>query len=360
MPPWNDGSKNLVRDVASHLARVSPIVLTDGSETSLPSSVRRDDVYVTSGAFTPALEANARVFGRLVLGERAAAWHFVFAPNPASSYAARAARTMGRMRGPVFQTIASAPKSFEGVSKLLFGDVLIALSEHTKSRLLAAGAKKRIVVVPPCAALPAAARGIARGSARTVARQALGLSETDVVALYPGDYEVSTGARTVASAAAALVREGVRVVFACRAKTMRAGAARKEVEGLHADASANSAKGMAPLHVGEVKDMWQWIAAADVVLFPVDELYGKVDLPLVLLEALALGKPVVVADGGPLPELGACTVVPPRDSEALARAALALLRTPPKAEDLVAHYENHFSPAVVAGKYDALYEESGL
>lgn len=347
VPPWNDGSKNLVRDVASHLTKVAPIVLTDRKASSLPPSVRCDDVYVTSGAFTPALEANARVFGRLVLGERASAWHFVFAPNPASSYAARAARTLGRMRGPVFQTIASAPKSFAGVGRLLFGDVVIALSEHTKKRLRAAGVASRIDVVPPCAALASALT-------RDEARKALDLPLSDTIALYPGDYEVSTGARTVAMAAAGLAREGVRTVFACRAKTIRAGSARSEVEALHRGVVP------APLHLGEVPNMTTWIAAADVILFPVDELYGKVDLPLVLIEALALGKPVVVADGGPLPELGIGKVVPPRDAEALLAATLDLLRDPPTAASVEAHYQARFSPRIIAAKYDALYEESGL
>lgn len=347
VPPWNDGSKNLVRDVTSHLKKVSPIVLTDGTSSALPAHVRCDNVYVTSGAFTPALEANARVFGRLVLGERSSAWHFVFAPNPASSYAARAARRLGRMRGPVFQTIASAPKSFQGVEPLLFGDTLIVLSEHTKARLVAAGIARRIHVIPPCAALSVA-------PTRDEARKALDLPRTDVIALYPGDYEVSTGARTVAKAAAGLAAKGVRTVFACRAKTARADAARKDVEALHAGVTP------APLHVGEVKNMSHWIAAADVVLFPVDELYGKVDLPLVLLEALALGKPVVVAGGGPLPELGIGKVVPPREAEALVSAALEQLNAPPDPATLVAHYRAHFSPEVVAAKYDALYEESGL
>ena len=347
VPPWNDGSKNLVRDVASNLTKVSPIVLTDGRASSLPPSVRCDDVYVTSGAFTPALEANARVFGRLILGERASAWHFVFAPNPASSYAARAARSIGRMRGPVFQTIASAPKSFDRVSRLLFGGVVIALSEHTRRRLREAGVATRIEEIPPCAALTITPR-------RDEARKALALSPSDTIALYPGDYEVSTGARTVAKACAALAREGVRTVFACRAKTMRAGSARTEVEALHRGVVPE------PLHLGEVPNMSTWIAAADVILFPVDELYGKVDLPLVLIEALALGKPVVVADDGPLPELGIGKVVPPRNAEALVAAALELLRDPPTAASVKAHYEAHFSPRVVAAKYDALYVESGL
>jgi phosphatidylinositol alpha-1,6-mannosyltransferase len=70
-PPWNDSSKNLVRDVASHLSRHAATVMTHaGDEHGLPG-VASDAVYATRTAdYAPALADNARVLARLLIGRR--------------------------------------------------------------------------------------------------------------------------------------------------------------------------------------------------------------------------------------------------------------------------------------------------
>lgn len=362
-PPWHDGSKNLVRDVASHLERTTPTVLstdTFARASTLPARVRVEPVYRAASRFSPPFAANARVLARLLAGDPLDLWHFVFAPNTASSGAALAAKRLRRLsgfRGPVVQTVASAPRTFEGVGRLLFGDHVVALSEWTRRRLVEAGATRApIHVIPPCALAPAepAAEAVLALRARHALR--------GKVVLYPGDYEFSQGARGVVAALPHVVAQApdVTAVFACRAKTPRAAGAeaalQREVERL----------GLGPRvrYLGEVPDMPALLRASDVVAFPVDDLYGKVDLPLVLLEALALGVPIVAASGGPLGELAsAASMVPPGDAERLAAALVALLdparaREAARAGEVL--YASRFTPAVVARAHDALYERALL
>ena len=144
--------------------------------------------------------------------------------------------------------------------------------------------------------------------------------------LYPGDYEVSHGAATLARAVAAIVRKvpAARVVFACRAKTPKSAIARAAVENdLRAAGLLDRTR-----HAGEVDDMAALIAASSVVAFPVDDLYGKVDVPLVLLEALALGVPIVAARGGPLEALSTARFVDPDDDQPLAAELTRFLLDP--------------------------------
>src|SRR5215468_4294538 len=84
-PPWHDGSKNLVRDVAAHLERAEPTVLSTPGAPSVGPRVTMEPIYAESGRFAPALSANARVMRRLLRGDPHDIWHFVFAPNFASS-----------------------------------------------------------------------------------------------------------------------------------------------------------------------------------------------------------------------------------------------------------------------------------
>ena len=361
-PPWHDGSKNLVRDVAAHLERALPTVMTTegfARASTLPSRVQMEAVYRTPGAFSPPLLANARVLARLLRGDPHDLWHFVFAPNPASSGAAWLAKTLRRFlgfRGPVVQTIASAPRSFEGVSRLVFGDHVVALSEWTRGRLVGAGVTGRpIHVIPPCASAPE------RPTADAVRalKEAHGLHGR--VVLYPGDIEHSRGAKNVVAALPALVRRlrDVTLVLACRKKTPRAEGAERdlagEIERLGLSASVR--------FLGEVASMPTLLCASDAIAFPVDDLYGKVDVPLVLLEAMSLGVPLVVAGDGPLATLApAARLVPPGDDDALAAALCDLLGDEAAVRSARAigesMYHSRFTPAVVARAYDALYAEA--
>lgn len=358
-PPWHDGSKNLVRDVATHLTRAVPTVLTTSDAPSLGPRVKADPIYLESGAFSPGFAANARVMRRLVMGDAQDLWHFVFAPNQGSSTAARVARRTRRIagwRGPVIQTIASAPSSFEHVKPWIFGDLVVALTEWTRARLLAAGVDgKKLRVIPPCAIAPPEPTLEERRKVRE--RYKLGHGP---VVLYPGDYEVSSGARIVGRAAATILRAvpDARVVFACRAKTPESIPARDEL----VNAMKVAGYGNRTRHVGEVDDLPALIAESSVVAFPVDDLFGKVDIPLVLLEAMALGVPLILVSGGPLEAVTSARFVSPGDSEALACEVVALLSDDRGARGEAdagrSLYRSRFHPSVVAAAYDALYDEA--
>lgn len=355
-PPWNDGSKNLVRDVAAHLKNARATVMATPGAPPIGPRVTIEHVYRDPGRFASAIAANARVVRRLATGDPHDIWHFVFAPNPVSSTVARTAsrgrRALG-WNGKVVQTVASVPRSFDGAGAVIFGDVVVALTEHTRGRLVGAGVSAdRIRVIPPCVRAPAP-RPHTLG-----ARMKVGVMEGPIV-LYPGDYEVSTGAQTVSASAKAILEAEPRatIVFACRKKTSEADEAQRAIEKELARAGvANRTK-----HLGEITFMDELIGISSVVAFPVDDLYGKIDLPLVLLEAMALGVPIVVARGGPLEALDFARFVDPGDGDALAKHVGELLRDVEAARRLGAEgkkvYNARYAPEAVAAQYDALYTE---
>jgi glycosyltransferase involved in cell wall biosynthesis len=357
VPPWNDGSKNLVRDLAANLTHARATVMTTPDADLLGPQVTNDHVYHAASRFSPALAENARVLSRLLQKDTHDAWAFVFAPNTRTSFVARgailAARARG-FRGKVVQIVASSPVTFRGVSRLLFGDVVVALSEFTRGRLFGAGVTRDVRVIPPCA------RPLRVPSLEEVCevRARYNLGDGPII-LYPGDYEVSTGAETMAAAVRQInaARPDARVLFACREKTPRSVEARAQIE---AELTLAGLSGTTR-HAGNVPDMAPLVHAADVVAFPVDDLYGKVDIPLVLLEAMAARKPIIVCRGGPLGMLSHAPSTEPGDAEALSQEIGRLLSDAKLAahvgqlgEDL---YHARFSPKVVAGAYDSLFAE---
>lgn len=356
-PPWHDGSKNLVRDLAEHVPDIEPTVMTAGGESKLVARVTCEAIYAGRGGYAPKMRENARVLGRLLGAAREPLWHFVFAPNPASSSAAKLAigaqKLRARARRPkVVQTVASIPKELVGVRGLLFGDVVVAQSQDTQSKLLRHGVPAESMrVIPPCARAPEPP-----DAARTAALRASLPKLAERYVVYPGDLEISSGARTVLTAVSGLVSLGFDVVFACRAKTPRA---KEHQDALLADVPPELSE---RVHfAGTVSDMPALLANAFAVLFPVDDLYGKVDLPLVLLEGLSLGVPLVVASGGPLTEIRAALSVKPGEPHALVDEVARLARDEVHRGEVIEHgkaeYRSRFSPEVVGRAYGELYRK---
>jgi glycosyltransferase involved in cell wall biosynthesis len=329
-PPFHDGTKCLVRDVAFELTQVLPIVMSTAGAPSIESAVGRSamspieeaHVYSDAGAFSPSFAANLRAAAWLFTRARADLWHFVFAPNARTS---RVGRILARSRRvPVVQTVASPPKSFERPGRLLFGDVVVAQSQWTLDRLRSGLTRERgsvprgtrLEVIPP----PLGALSPRSPAALAAARAELDIAPEAPILVYPGDLETSSGARAVAELVAPLAREvsGLVVVFAYRAKSPRAFEVARSIAG-----------SLDPRQVrvkGDVGDVLALIQTSSAVLFPVDDLWGKVDLPIVLLEAMALGVPVILYDWGPLSELEGALRVPTGDNRELLSATLAVLR----------------------------------
>ena len=305
VPPYHDGTRCLVRELSTHLRRARATVLTTPGAPPPGPGVEVEPVYRGgAGSFAPALRDNARVLLRLLTGSRHDLWHFVFAPNPPSSTAGRLAMTLRRV--PTVQTVASVPRTFDGSPRLLFGRRVVCQSADTRDRLVAAGAPAdRLDVIPPPLSPP-----VVTPDEIAAARRHLGLAD-DVGSLlvYPGDLEFSGGAAAVARAAPELLAGApdARLVFACRAKTPRA---REVAERLQRELAP---LGERVIFAGQVPSLPALLAASRLVLFPVDDLYGKVDLPLSLLEAQSLGVPVVALQKGPLVELEGAIALPSVD-----------------------------------------------
>jgi phosphatidylinositol alpha-1,6-mannosyltransferase len=355
-PPWNDSSKNLVRDVASHLPRHrATVMVARGSRPAL-AEVNSAPVYAAKRAkFAPGLADNARVMLHLMTGERHDLWHFFFAPNPRSSAAGHWAARMRRVA--TVQTVCSAPAANADIARLLFADRTIVLSRYTEQRVLAAGVPRASLRCIPPAVSPL--EPPAREQAAH-ARELLGLPQGRALIVFPGDLEVSGAAERVLRAHAELRRSrDVALAMACRAKTPHAHAHEQRLREL--SQSLGSAPDVAWL--GETAHIHALLGTADVVALPAENLYAKMDLPLVLIEAMLLGRPVITASGTPAAELcddGAALAVAPEVDATIASLARLLDDEAERrtlGERARSAALSRFHPAKVAEAYAAVYDE---
>ncbi len=324
VPPFNDSAKVLPRLLMEACPQQRFHVLGAAHQKIDLANVRVEDFVFDAehGALTG--WQKLRLFLRLLKPDEMAAYHFFFAPNPLSSLMSSLAM---HMRGtlPSVQTVCSSPKSFSGVKRWLFADETVVLSDDTLAKMQAEGVK-HVRRIYPAVKAPARIE-----ETPEVTRRRLGWPEEAVVALYAGDLEFSNAAETLmASLPEALKNPRLHVALAVRDKTERTQALRRGLKRRIRQAGLETRVSW----VDEQTSMWPVLQASDVLVLNPDTLYAKMDLPLVLLEAMALGKPSIISDCAPM-------------SEAYGDAEAGLRVTPGR-------------PARLAEALTALAEDAGL
>jgi glycosyltransferase involved in cell wall biosynthesis len=324
-PPWNDGAKNLVRDLAeaSHRYRFRCLV---PKGVPAPGGHIAEPIYSGGGQYAPSLLQNLRVLARLAKPDDVSLYHFFFAPNPKTSMVASA--LMKLRRRPTVHTVVSKPSG----RPPLFADVHIALSESTAATLRDLGARD-VRVIPPGLPLEPpnlGERGLEFRKRMVLTSRRFQPRHQKPLVLFAGDLVAGGGARVFAQAAA--TSKAFHAVFACRPKGAGHAAERAAVQQIVMDAS----------FMGQVTDMAALLSVVDVVCLPATNLLGKMDIPMVLLEALRLGKPVIVSDRPPLSELDQPGVIQVEPTAEALRVAI---------EDLLP--ATH-APTSLSGRYDIL------
>jgi glycosyltransferase involved in cell wall biosynthesis len=353
--PWTDSAKNLVKDLVCKGRRHQyTVMVTRGAVQPCPNA-SVEPIYAKAGAYSPSVVQNLRVLARLFRPDNQDIYHFFFAPNPLSSKAAWMVRRLKPGKKFV-QTVCSVPATFEGIKKLMFAHRVVALSRSTRDQLLAHGVEN-VVHIPP------AVDNSRRVSAE--ARQAvllkLGLPLNRPVVLYAGDYQFSRAADTCARALPRILEgSNAHFVFACRIKQDLSRAEEARIKEWVASQPFRDR-----VHFfNELDCIVELIAASTLQVLPAGSLFAKMDIPLVLLESLREGTPLLVSNSPPMSELiedGAAAPVWPEEPEDLATRVLELLGSEARRRTLATAglqlVKTKYDSAVVAAAYEDLYDE---
>lgn len=236
----------------------------------------------------------------------------------------------------------------------LVGDVTVVFSEHTKELLEAAGVANVVRIFPPVD-LPRLASPVAPEELRT--RWELGPRAV----LYSAHLDEGNGMEHAIQAFAALPPEldDATLVLAPRWRTHQD--PEPELARLRGTAATHGVAGRVRWVTG-ITDMPALLSACAVTVLVPRSLRGKMDLPMVLLESLALGRPIVVTDRTPIREalLGGGLEVPYADPRQLAAALSALLSDEVRRTELAETGRSNVmalaDPARAAATYASIYE----
>jgi glycosyltransferase involved in cell wall biosynthesis len=343
-PPFRDGSTVLIRDLVRALPPERRIVhLGDPSHPLRPNT---EVVDLPAMGYSPGLLAKVRVLAAMMHPRRRhMPVHLCFTPNAVTSRAVALLRA-AQPRRLLVQSLMSAHGAESWVPLLRPLDAVVVLSNHTEQRLIAAGLPAdRLHRIYPAVASARPDR-----PAEVAARRRL---------LYAGDLDLEVAARLLALARA--LPPTWSLTIACRPKSDTDAAARERLRtALPPELTARVEL------LGEVADMDLLLRTASLQLYAADHVRRKVDLPLVLLEGLARGVPVLAVDAEPVRELftvaarhhldiGAAVPAAP---EAFARAVLDHLAPEPLQARSAAAAElaaREFSLPTMARCYGALH-----
>jgi glycosyltransferase involved in cell wall biosynthesis len=359
VPPWDEASKNfayfLGREVKNH-----ELTLLTTSEvlTGLPESTKQVPIF-QSGHFN--FFAKLSLF-RFLRSARSTfdITHYLFTPTKQNTSVIKSLTFP--TEGKTLQTVATLRDDLytkEELKDMLFADRLVVYTDRSKDKLTNLGFTNVTRIYP----------GIDLNRYQYQPKDStlltsLGLTEEHFVVIYPGEY-VRLGATDMLTDFCVDYftknpDTNLRFVFACRVKNEADAEKKKQVQ------EKLQAAGVLPYVIfsDTISDMPKLYNLSDVVIFPVGNLNGKFDVPLIIVEAYACKKPVILSD---LPQFrefsndSICVTVPKDSKEELGTNIAYLKDNPDVCTTLgvnARHFvEEHFDLQNTARQYEGIYTE---
>jgi glycosyltransferase involved in cell wall biosynthesis len=319
--PWNGADKNIARALVRADTHNRYIVQSAPGE-EWPEHVRAIETQAR-GAM-PTRMQKLRAFAFLVQHAREAdVVHLIASLGTPFPGSARAVRLwLHLLHKPIVHSmpsiggVAMQPASFPG-------DLSVVFSESTRVHLEDCGMRRVVRIYPP---LDFARLRAAHDACRMARDLALG----EHAVLYPAHWGGGSGIEDILAAFARLpaALDDAVLVLACRPRV----GCDVDHEREHVAALASNLGITRRLRVlGAVDDMPALIRACALTALAPTRMNAKMDLPMVVLESLALERPVVLADREPLREalLGhAGYLAPPGDIATLSAMLAHLLGDP--------------------------------
>ncbi len=291
VPPWDEASKNFAYFLAKEVREAALTVLTAGENLpELPDTVTQEHIYPSAH-----LGFGAKLTLLRYLRDRRGDFditHYLFTPAKRNVLIIR--NLAHPTKGKTIQTVATLREDLyspEELKSLLFADTIVVYTDRTRARLEELGFGNVTRIYP----------GIDLDLYRPKEKDRdlldeFRFSENDFIVVYPGEYSRLGATDMIVESLLYHFNKhqdsNLRFIFACRVKNDTD--AKKKAEVVAALDAADLLPKVA--FTDTSFDMPALYNLADVIAFPVTDMKGKFDVPLVIIEAYACGKPVILSD----------------------------------------------------------------
>lgn len=358
-PPWDEASKNFAYYLAKNITGLRFTLFTHGILPDLPENIKQKPIY-TSNDF--GFFQKFRLIKNLRKIENDFdILHYLFTPTKQNSFLIKNfINPCKNSNVKIIQTIATLREdlySDEEIKKMLFGDFIITYSDYAKNKLNASGFKNVQRVYP----------GIdlnlySPAPKNLALMEKLNLKTSDFIISDHGEFTrlgyVNDIVNFIINYAGELRKRNIKLVFAYRVKNEKDAAKKEAILKLLAEKKLTDLVRF-PDKFTTLEKMYN---LADVCLFPAQNMKGKFDIPLVVPEAMACGKPVILSDLSILKELNNdrnSVIIPKGNVNALAEAVFDLYDHPEKrrqiGQEARKFVEERFDIKKIAEKYREIY-----
>ncbi len=292
VPPWDEASKNFAYFLAKSVTKHHMSILTTPTWLSdLPANVTQIPCYAKDELdFSEKLRLLASL--RKLRGKYDIT-HYLFTPTRKNT---SLINFFSRpTRGKTIQTVATLREDIYGpkqLKQLLFAHHIVVYSDYSRNRLKHIGFHN-VSRIYPGVDLDFYHPQVKDSEAMAFFK----LSSEDFVVMYPGEYARLGATDMLASWLIDYFQKypdsNMKFIFACRVKKHEDDQQKKsEIVKRFKEAGILDRVRFTDTYA----DMPKLYNLADVVVFPVNDMRGKFDVPLVIIEAYACGKPVILSD----------------------------------------------------------------
>jgi glycosyltransferase involved in cell wall biosynthesis len=365
VPPWDEASKNFAFYLAMNLDVFDFYLLTDGTLSNIPPHIHQKAIY-TSNKFNYIQKLKLLKL-RHVLREDFDVIHYMFTPTKINSFSFKT--FVKHKKTKTIQTIATLREDLfkeEDFKNILFADLIITYSNYAKNKLNSIGFNNVKRIYP----------GIdiqlysPAGKDKEIQKM-LDVTDEDFVVDYPGEY-VRLGAtddlvNLIIEYGEEFRKRKIKICFPGRMKGPEDYAKKNEVKKILQE------KNMVDIvrFTDELKKnsipgadfMSRRYNTSDLIIFPVQNMKGKFDIPLAVIEVMACAKPIIISNLPIFSEFANTensVMIEKGNMKRLADAIFDLYDHREKREQIGKNarkfVENNFDIKKVAEKYKEIYE----
>ena len=358
-PPWDEASKNFAYFIAKNINEMEINLMTKGFVEDLPENVKQHEVYTTAEISEFNLEQKLRALHFQFMSRGLFDInHYFFTPTKLNSFLIKNFLTSKKTK--VIQTVATLREdlwSDQDLKTLLFGDLIITYSDYAKNKLNSLGFEKVERIYP----------GIDLEKYKNAPKdqetcEKFSVSSTDFVVSYPGEYTRLGATDAIVEILPTLFEKipNAKFVFAFRVKNEKDAKKKEEI------VAHLSKQGILDrvIFTDTFSDMPKLYNMYDVVVFPVADMRGKFDVPLVVIEAFACEKPVIISDLPILKEFASSdnsVIMKTGDMDQMIEEIILLNSNKQQGEEIGGkarkYVEENFDIRNVALKYQKVYEQ---